>query len=55
MADAFQTQINLEGLNIGIVDDVVTTGATVTALTESLIDAGAADVQIVCLARTPTN
>lgn len=38
---------------IAIVDDVVTTGATARSLTEALLDAGAQDVQIWALARTP--
>jgi ComF family protein len=52
---AFEVDIDLTGLAIGIVDDVVTTGATVSELTNQLLDAGAADIQIVCLARTPEN
>lgn len=38
---------------IAIVDDVVTTGATARSLTEALLDAGAQEVQIWALARTP--
>lgn len=38
---------------IAIVDDVVTTGATVRALSSSLESAGARDIQIWALARTP--
>ena len=38
---------------IALVDDVVTTGATARMLTTALIDAGAEDVQIWALARTP--
>jgi len=38
---------------VAIVDDVMTTGATARSLTEALMDAGAADVQIWALARTP--
>lgn len=38
---------------IAIVDDVVTTGATTRALAGALTDAGARDIQIWALARTP--
>ncbi|MDL0432094.1 ComF family protein [Marinobacter sp. TBZ242] len=38
---------------IAIVDDVVTTGATARSLTIALLEAGARDVQIWALARTP--
>lgn len=53
MKNAFACCIDLHGKTIGIVDDVITTGATVGALTTTLLDAGAADVQVVCVARTP--
>lgn len=39
--------------SVAIVDDVMTTGATARSLTEALLDAGAQDVQIWALARTP--
>jgi ComF family protein len=39
------------GKNILVVDDVLTTGATVTACTKALLKAGAATVSIVTLAR----
>ncbi|MGM0766925.1 MAG: ComF family protein [Pseudomonadota bacterium] len=38
---------------VAIVDDVITSGATVRALAEALVAAGAADVQVWALARTP--
>jgi ComF family protein len=37
-----------------VVDDVITTGATASAISRVLFDAGAEDVAIVALARTPT-
>lgn len=40
-------------LRVAIVDDVMTTGATARSLAEALIDAGAKDVQVWTLARTP--
>jgi len=39
------------GKNILVVDDVLTTGATVTACSKALLKAGAANVSIVTLAR----
>lgn len=41
------------GLRLALIDDVVTTGATATELSRLLLDAGAATVQVWCLARTP--
>ncbi|BEH15366.1 ComF family protein [Marinobacter shengliensis] len=38
---------------VAIVDDVVTTGATVRVLASALKEAGAADIQVWALARTP--
>jgi predicted amidophosphoribosyltransferase len=43
----------VRGQRILVVDDVVTTGATLRALGEALRAAGAADVQCLVLARTP--
>lgn len=43
----------LEGRSIALVDDVLTTGATATEMTRTLLDAGAARVQLWVLARTP--
>jgi ComF family protein len=52
MRNAFKTSVDFSGKKIAIVDDVVTTGATVTALAETLLAAGASDVEVVCVART---
>jgi len=38
---------------IAIVDDVVTTGATVRVLSSALREAGARNIQVWALARTP--
>jgi len=41
------------GQHLALVDDVLTTGATAQALARLLMDAGAARVDVYCLARTP--
>ncbi|WP_292016653.1 ComF family protein [Marinobacter sp. HL-58] len=60
--DREQRLANLRGIfqvnatpppRLAIIDDVVTTGATARSLTEALIKAGAEDVQVWALARTP--
>lgn len=43
--------LQLNGARLVLVDDVMTTGATLQAATRALIDAGAADVLVVVLAR----
>ena len=50
-AGAFAVDVGLSGLRIAIVDDVITTGATVNALAGSLIAAGAVAVEAVAVAR----
>ena len=50
---AFTVQRPCDNLRIAIVDDVLTTGATAASLAWSLRAAGAADVEVWCLARTP--
>lgn len=45
----------LSGRRVAIVDDVLTTGATAEAATRTLLQAGAADVQIWVAARTPAS
>ncbi len=61
--DALQRQQNLRGaftvvedvtgMCIALVDDVMTTGATASEISRCLLDAGAAEVHVWCLARTP--
>lgn len=43
----------VDGLHLALVDDVLTTGATAERLARLLLDAGAARVDVYCLARTP--
>ncbi|MFO7551425.1 MAG: ComF family protein [Haliea sp.] len=50
---AFQVRGDVRGLRVAVIDDVMTTGATADAIARSLKAAGAADVQLWCLARTP--
>jgi ComF family protein len=50
---AFGMTRSLAGARVAIVDDVMTTGSTVTALTQTLLDAGAAEVHVWAAARTP--
>ncbi|MGH8311647.1 MAG: double zinc ribbon domain-containing protein [Gammaproteobacteria bacterium] len=51
LRDAFVVRRSLQGANVAVLDDVVTTGATVTALSKTLHQAGAATVQVWSLAR----
>lgn len=50
---AFAASPRVEGLHIAVIDDVVTTGASVEILAQALVDGGARRVDIWCCARTP--
>ncbi|HLA31981.1 MAG TPA: ComF family protein [Pseudomonas sp.] len=52
-AFALTPDSRVKGLHLALVDDVLTTGATAESLARLLIKAGAARVDIYCLARTP--
>lgn len=49
---AFLVSRKLRGRNVAIVDDVITTGATVNSLARALTVAGAAEIQAWAVART---
>jgi ComF family protein len=50
-AFAVQPNIAVAGLSVALVDDVITTGSTLSACAEALIAAGAASIKAVSLAR----
>jgi len=50
---AFQVKSDVANLRVAVIDDVVTTTGTGRALSKALLAAGAARVEIWCLARTP--
>ena len=52
-AFALTTDAHVKGRHLALVDDVLTTGATTQALARLLMNAGAARVDVYCLARTP--
>ena len=54
LQDAFYVRQRFDGRRVLLVDDVITTGATVTSLSQQILDAGAADVIVLALARTPS-
>ena len=51
---AFTARRPCDNLRIAIVDDVLTTGATASAVASVLHAAGASHIEVWCLARTPT-
>jgi ComF family protein len=52
LRDAFGCDLRLEGKHVAIVDDVMTTGATLDAVAATLKQCGAARVSAWCVART---
>ncbi|WP_073276159.1 ComF family protein [Microbulbifer donghaiensis] len=53
LSQSFAVGEAVAGLHIGLVDDVITTGATLEAAARTLLAAGAAQVSAYALARTP--
>jgi predicted amidophosphoribosyltransferase len=53
LKDSFQVQRNLKGKRVLLVEDVITTGTTITEISDRLIQSGASDVVVFALARTP--
>jgi ComF family protein len=51
--NAFEARGNLKGLRLVLVDDVITTGATVRECSKMLVKAGAEGVTVLALARAP--
>ena len=51
LKNAFEVKGNIQGLRLLLVDDVMTTGATVTECSKQLIKAGAEEVVVLTLAR----
>ena len=52
LKNAFEVKGNIKGLRLLLVDDVMTTGATVTECSKVLIKAGAKEVVVLTLARS---
>ena len=53
LRDAFECRESLDGARVAIVDDVMTTGSTVEAVARALRAAGARQVEVWVVARTP--
>jgi ComF family protein len=55
LRNAFRVYGSLKGVRVAILDDVVTTGSTITEMSKALKRAGAANVTVWALARTVSN
>lgn len=51
LAGAFSCAASLAGLRVAVIDDVLTTGSTARAITSAVREAGAASVDLWCVAR----
>lgn len=52
MKGAFQCHLDLSGLSVALIDDVMTTGASLNALAKAIKAKGAAHVECWVIART---
>jgi ComF family protein len=52
VSGAFLASARVAGRSVGIIDDVITTGSTATAMAEALQAAGAAEIHLLAVART---
>lgn len=50
---ALAQRASLSGQHVILIDDVMTTGATLTTASRALRQGGAAQISVLCLARTP--
>ncbi|MES9927541.1 MAG: ComF family protein, partial [Candidatus Thiodiazotropha sp. 6PDIVS] len=55
LRNAFRIYGTLKGVNVAILDDVVTTGSTITELSKALNRAGADKITVWAVARTESN
>jgi len=55
LKNAFEVRGNVTDLRLLLVDDVITTGATVKECSKMLLKAGAQEVTVLALARAPLN
>lgn len=53
LSGSFAVRAAVKGRRVGLVDDVITTGATMEAAASALLEAGAAQISAIALARTP--
>lgn len=53
LKNAFTIQADVSGLNLLLVDDVMTTGTTLEMASNELIKSGAKSITVACVARTP--
>ena len=51
LANAFQCQASLDGKRVAVIDDVLTTGATVKSISHALRKAGAEEITVYCCAK----
>ena len=55
LSDLYLAPLNAQGLHIGLIDDVITTGATIEHCANALFAQGAASISLFCLANAVFN